>query len=294
MISHKNTNSLYVPYRKRKKVSTFRIVIELLILAALVASLRFLLPWVALHPTAEIAQDPSSYGMAYEDITITASDGLRLNAWYVPAKNPRGTLLFFHGNAGNISGRLHSIDTFNGLGLSVLIVDYRGYGRSEGRRSIASTSQDALAAWKWLTEERGAPADDILVFGRSIGGAVAMQLMRDAKPRALILESTFSSLPELVRVDALVPLARFIVGDVLNSARVAGTVDVPVLFIHSPDDDIVPYRYGRRLYDAIASPEKTFVEIRGGHNEGYFDSHDVYLPALEAFITKHFGPRSSS
>ena len=110
-------------------------------------------------------------------------------------------------------------------------------------------------------------------------------------PRALILESTFSSLSEMVRIYFLTPAARFLVGDPWNSAQTAAALTAPTLCIHSPDDWIVPYRLGRRLYDAVAS-EKTFVEIRGGHNEGMCDSFDIYRPALDAFLTKHFGART--
>lgn len=278
---------------RKKRGARIRLVVELLILFGLVASLRFILPWIVLQPTAEITYTPESNGMAYEDVTLTTEDGVKISGWYVPAKFPRGTLLFFHGNAGNLSNRVDSIDVFHRLGISVFIIDYRGYGRSEGTRSLDGTALDALAAWKWLTEERAVPADDIVVFGRSIGGAVAMQLMRHIQPRALILESTFSSMPDLVRVDFLVPLARFVIGDVFNSVEVAQALDVPVLCIHSSGDKIVPYRYGKRLYDAIASEEKAFVDIHGGHNEGYFESYDIYAPALDAFFTEHFGPRFS-
>jgi fermentation-respiration switch protein FrsA (DUF1100 family) len=151
---------------------------------------------------------------------------------------------------------------------------------------------DALAAWEWLTKERGVPADEIVVFGRSVGGAIAMELTRRVEPRALILESTFSSLPDMVRVPFLVPLARFVVGDVWNSAEAAAKLSVPVLYIHSPDDGVVPYELGKRLYDAIAG-EKTFVEIRGGHNEGFLESIETYRPALDAFFAKIFGSKTA-
>ena len=115
-----------------------------------------------------------------------------------------------------------------------------------------------------------------------------MDLMRYATPRALILESTVSSLPDMVRLDFLAPVARFAIGDLWNSVEVASTLVVPTLCIHSPDDGTVPYRLGKRLYDAVAG-EKAFVEIRGSHNEGFLDSIGVYRPALDAFLTKHFG-----
>ncbi len=282
---------------KKKKISKFKTVAGLLILVVflLLVSLRLLSPLVvsriALRPTANVTNTLQSVGITYEDVTITTSDGLRLNAWYVPAKPSRGTLLFLHGRAGNISGRVDSIEIFHRLGLSVLIVDYRGFGRSEGRRSIDGATLDALAAWKWLTQERKIPADEILVFGRSFGGAVAMQLMRYAKPGGLILESTYSSLPEMIRRDSLAPLARLLVGNVQNSVEVARTLDIPVLCIHSRGDEVVPYRFGRRLYDAVASKEKSFLDIRGSHNGGFRKSAEVYVPALDAFVTGCFGPK---
>ena len=247
-----------------------------------------MLPRIVFVPTAEIVATPTAIGLPFEDVTFTASDGIRLNGWYIPAQGARATLLFFHGNAGNISHRLDSIKIFHDLRLSVFIIDYRGYGRSEGGLSIPGVTLDALAAWKWLTEEKKIPPEKIVVFGRSLGGAIAMELMRHAKPGALILESTFSSLPEMIKIPFMAPLARLVVGDVWNSAEAAGALTVPALCIHSPDDWIVPYSLGRRLYDALPG-EKTFVQIRGGHNEGFLDSIDVYCTALDKFLTKHFG-----
>ncbi|MDR1138089.1 MAG: lysophospholipase [Synergistaceae bacterium] len=261
-----------------------------LLLVVLVLSIRPLLPWIVFRPGREIIYTPESYGLPFEDVTLTASDGVKINGWYVPAPKPRGTLLFFHGNAGNISHRLDSIDIFNNLGFSVFIVDYRGYGKSEGRPSIPGVTEDAIAAWKYLTVEREISPDRIVVFGRSVGGAVAMQLMRHAKPRALILESTFSSLPEMARLSFLIPVARFIIGDVFNSAEIASDLTVPVLCLHSPDDNIVPYRLGRRLYESVAS-EKTFVELHGDHNIGFLESIDIYRPALDKFFTDYFGSK---
>jgi fermentation-respiration switch protein FrsA (DUF1100 family) len=271
-----------------KKVLNYRVLRIFLILVVFLFSIRFLLPHILFKPTRAINGTPESYGMPFEDVMITTSDGVRINGWFVPAKNARGTVLFFHGNAGNISDRLDSIEVFNSIGFSVFIIDYRGYGKSEGTPSVPGVAQDALAAWKWLTETRGASANEIAVFGRSIGGAVSMELMRHVEPRALILESTFSSLPDMIRVQFLAPFARFIIGDLWNSAEVASTLTVPVLSIHSPDDSIVPYRLGKNLYEAVAG-EKTFVEIHGGHNDGFMDSYDIYHPALDAFLTKYFG-----
>jgi fermentation-respiration switch protein FrsA (DUF1100 family) len=259
-----------------------------LLLALLVAGIPFMLSWFVFAPSARLTHTPTILGLFFEDVILTTSDNVRLHGWYVPAENARATLLFFHGNAGNISNRLNSIKIFHDLGLSVFIFDYRGYGQSEGSPSIEGTALDASAAWRWLTEEKKVPAGKIVVFGRSLGGAIAMELMRGEVPGSLILESTFSSLAEIVRLPFLFPLARLVTGDAWNSAEVARALTVPALCIHSLDDEIVPYRTGRRLYDAIAS-EKTFLEIHGGHNEGFLDSIDAYVPALDAFLTKRFG-----
>ena len=259
----------------------------LLLLGVIVGGLRFMLPWIVFHPTAQLAYTPAAANLPFEDVTFSTTDGVRLHGWYVPAPSARATLLFFHGNAGNISHRISSIEIFHELGLSVFIFDYRGYGQSDGKPSIDGTALDARAAWRWLTEDKKIPSGNIVVFGRSMGGAVAMELLRDVKPRALILESTFSSLPEMNKIPFLAPLARLIVGDVWNSAEVAATLAIPTLCIHSQDDEIVPYRLGRRLYDAVAG-EKEFFEIHGDHNGGFENSYDTYVPALGAFVTKHF------
>jgi fermentation-respiration switch protein FrsA (DUF1100 family) len=118
-----------------------------------------------------------------------------------------------------------------------------------------------------------------------------MQLMRreNVKPRALILESTFASLPEMIRVPFLIPVARLVVGDIFNSAETAAALTVPALFLHSPDDDVVPYRSGRHLYE-LAAGDKTFVELRGDHNGGFLESIDIYRPALDKFFTRAVGP----
>lgn len=249
---------------------------------------RFFLSYLIFHPVKGLTLTPEAIGLAFEDVRLTTEDGISINGWFVPAENARATLLFFHGNAGNLSHRLESIEIFHSLGLSVFIIDYRGYGLSDGRATVPGTALDARAAWNWLTEDRKIPSEKIVVFGRSLGGAVAMELMRHVAPRALILESTFSSLPDMVRVDLLSPVARLLAGDIWNSVEAARTLAVPTLCIHSPEDEVVPYRLGRRLFDAVAS-EKTFVEIHGGHNDGFMDSIDAYRPALDAFLTKQFG-----
>ena len=275
--------------KTKHKVSRlfFKILLCFGIFLASLIPLRFLLPWFVFFPTKTLVQTPLAANLTFDDVFITTDDEITLHGWWIPAPNARAHLLFFHGNGGNISHRIDSIKIFHDLGLSVFIVSYRGYGQSEGRPSIPGTALDAFSAWQWLTEEKKVPADNIVVFGRSLGGAVAMELMLSAVPGALILESTFSSLSDMTPFPAF--MAPFLLGgDFWNSAKTAEGLSVPTLVIHSPRDDVVPYRQGRRIYEAAGS-EKTFLEIQGNHNSGFMQSSEVYLAGLESFLAKHFG-----
>jgi len=261
----------------------------LVVLVGSLVILRLMLPSLVFFPAAKLIHTPAAIGLLFEDVSLTTSDNVTLHGWWIPAKNARATLLFFHGNAGNISHRLDSIQIFHDLGLTVFIVSYRGYGQSEGRPSIKGPGLDALAAWQWLTENKSIPAEKIVVFGRSLGGAIAVELMRSATPGALILESTFSSLSDMAPF-FLKPVARLMTWNAWNSAATARGITTPTLVIHSKADEIVPYRQGRRLYDNVAG-EKTFVDINGDHNSGFLDSYDIYVPALDKFLTRIFGAK---
>ncbi|MFN3987728.1 MAG: alpha/beta hydrolase [Rhodocyclaceae bacterium] len=234
-------------------------------------------------PIGPLATTPLAHGMPYEDVRLRTADGVHLHGWYVPAPEARGTLLFFHGNAGNISHRIDSIRIFQELGLSVFIVDYRGYGLSEGRPSEQGTYLDAEAAWRWLRDERGVAAERVLVFGRSLGAAVAARLTAGVAPGGVILESPFSSAPDLA--EELLPwlpvrwLIRF---DYDNRAAVAA-IRAPLLVVHSREDEIIPFHHGRRVFEAASEP-KRFLEIRGGHNDGFLLSRVEYVRGLGAFV----------
>ena len=275
----------------------WRTLLWLAILLMSLFSLRLLFPYMAFHPTREVRRTPREAGLEYERATLL-SGGYRLAAWYVPAPNARATLLFCHGNGGNLGHRVESIEIFHRLGLSVFIFDYRGYGESEGRPTPAGTVEDVRAAWDWLVREKGVAPEGLLLFGRSLGGAVALELTREVAPRAVILESTFASVFGAARLGGLpwlFPLLRFLtgLGEFWDSRAIAEGLTVPSLHIHSPDDGIVPYSEGRRLYEAKAG-EKAFVTIHGDHNEGFLDSIATYEPALDDFATRHFGPYSGA
>ena len=233
-------------------------------------------------PDREMSGDPGDVGLEFEEVWLK-SGGRRLHGWFVPAAAPRATVLFCHGNAGNISHRLESIKIFHELQLSVLIFDYQGYGRSAGRSGEAATYRDSRAAWDHLTGERGLRPDQIVLFGRSLGGAVAIELATVTDPMALIVESCFTSATDMgARVYPWLPI-RLVARIRYNSLRRVEDIDAPKLFIHSIDDEVVPFGMGKRLY-ARAQQPKQFLKIRGGHQDGFLVSARLYTDTIAEFL----------
>ncbi len=233
-------------------------------------------------PGRELLGVPDAVGLDYEDITLKASDGVSVHGWFVPGESPR-VLLYFHGNAGNISHRLYSIKDFHELGLSVFIFDYRGYGQSGGKPSERGLYRDGQAAWRYLTEERGIAAENIIVFGRSLGGSVASWIAAREKPAALIVESSFTSVPDIGQ-DVYPWLPVRWLSRLKHSTRdEAAKAACPVLVVHSRDDEIIPFHHGQAIYDAANEP-KQFLEIRGGHNDGHVVSATVYSAGIKDFL----------
>ena len=242
-------------------------------------------------PGRALTASPGDIGLEYEDVYLTTLDDERLHGWYVPATISRGVIVFFHGNAGNISHRLDSIGIFHQLGLDTLIIDYRGYGQSTGKTTEQGTYLDAQAAWSYLVDERGIPADQIIIFGRSLGGAVGAWLGAQHTPAAVIIESSFSSGVDMAR--RLYPFlpARLITRLRYPVAEYASRMDCPVLVVHSRDDAIIPFDMGQSIYAAVKQ-RKSFLELRGDHNNGIFISRQDYLRGLNGFIESVFGPGS--
>jgi fermentation-respiration switch protein FrsA (DUF1100 family) len=242
-------------------------------------------------PARGLITTPSAIGMPYTDVRFRASDGVRLHGWYIPAAEPgpgpqRGTVLFFHGNGGNISGWLPAIVPFRDLGFDTFLIDYRGYGESEGEPSEQGTYLDAEAAWRYLTGERGIAPERIVLAGRSLGGAVATWLAERHTPRALILESTFTSVPDLA--SELYPWlpVRLLVRFRYDTASRLRRVQAPVLIVHSRTDEIIPYHHGQRLFEAAREP-KAFLEVQGGHNDGFQPAFHLYEQGIRSFLETH-------
>lgn len=244
------------------------------------------------YPTKRLSATPERIGLQYESVYLNTDDGLRIHGWYVPAQNPMGTLLFLHGNAGNISDRLELIRIYNQLNFNVFIIDYRGYGLSQGEPTEEGTYIDAEAAWKYLIDERKVDPSEIVIFGRSLGGGVASWLATRHTPRALILESTFTSIPELAaEVYPYLPV-RWLARTQYNNLRNIRSIYCPILLVHSCEDDVVPYQHALRLYDAAPEPKK-LLQIRCDHSLGFLRSKN-YQPGVSDFLNEVFAKSAES
>lgn len=234
-------------------------------------------------PSREIFATPDLIGLTYDPVNFTTADDILLHGWYLPATHPQGTLLFFHGNAGNITHRLDSLNIFSELNLNIFIFDYRGYGQSEGRISEEGSYLDAQAALNYLADVRGVATTNVIFFGRSLGGSIAAKLAADRPPKLLIVESSFTSITDLAgQLYPFVPVRllshfRYTTQEYLRKVR------CPVLVIHSRDDEIIPVAHGRALYEAANEP-KAFLEIRGDHNDGFLTDRSHYKAGLARFL----------
>jgi fermentation-respiration switch protein FrsA (DUF1100 family) len=234
-------------------------------------------------PSRKIEATPGDIGLDFEPLTLTTRDDEQLGAWFIPANQARGVVLFCHGNAGNISHRLVSIQLFNELGLSVLIFDYRGYGQSTGKPTEKGTYRDADAAWAYLVEQRGIPAERIILFGRSLGASIAADLATRQSAAGLILESGFTSVPDVAaKLYPWLPV-RWFSRYQYDTRKKLANIHSPVLIAHSRDDEIILYSNGERLYEAANEP-KQFLQLRGGHNDGFFVSGKDYIQGLDSFL----------
>lgn len=231
----------------------------------------------------ELTATPAQAGLSYRDVTLSTEDGESLHGWWLPHDQPRATLLFFHGNAGNISHRLDSLKIFHELGLQVFIIEYRGYGQSSGKPSEPGLYRDARAAWDWLVGQQGVAGEDIVLFGRSLGGAVAAELATEVDAAGLIVESAFTSVPNIAAELYWWLPVRWLSRLQFDAAAHVRRSQLPVLVVHSRDDEIIPFAHGQRLHE-IAGERGTLLEIRGGHNTGFIESGERYRAGLDRFI----------
>lgn len=234
-------------------------------------------------PTREHGLTPDAASLKYANVFLSTSDGVRLHGWFFPHDDARYTLLFLHGNGGNISHRLEKMRILHENRMAIFIFDYRGYGFSGGKPCEKGLYLDAEAAYRYLTDELSIAPDRIIVYGESLGTAVAIQLAANHQIKALILEGILSSVRDMAH--KLYPsLPAVIFKDQFNSVRKIPSLTAAKLFIHSRNDEIVPLDFARKVYDAALQP-KVFVEIYGGHNTAFLDSRTHYTAAIDSFLT---------
>jgi len=236
-------------------------------------------------PCNEIFKTPLDEGMEYEDLDIFAADGGCINGWYIPNDKRQEVVLFCHGNGGSMSHRVETVKLIYDLGFSVLIFDYRGYGISEGTPTEKGTYLDAEAALKYLLEDKGVPEDRIISWGRSLGGPVAAYLAKDRKFYASILESTFTSIHDLAKSRFKIFPSRVISKYSYSTIDYVKEIDSPILIVHSPDDEVIPYWMGEKIFSGSNEPNQ-FLKLNGDHNNTYFDSLEKYKEGLVLFFQK--------
>ena len=240
-------------------------------------------------PTREISETPQALNLAYEEIFFKTEDGVGINAWFIPVQHPlenqkkrQYAVLFCHGNGGNISHRMEKIAMFHGLGFSVFIYDYRGYGKSEGRASEQGMYRDTRAAYEYLLKQKAIVPEALIVYGESLGAAAAVDLVAQTTVAALILEGAFSRAQDMAK--ELYPfLPGFVIQTKLDSLSKISNVSCPLLFIHSEGDEIVPIELAHKLYNQAREP-KTFLAIEGDHNFGVINFQDKVIEGIRAFV----------
>jgi hypothetical protein len=245
-------------------------------------------------PSRDVIETPEILSIKFENIQITTRDNVNLDSWFVPAKDNdlvgKGVILFCHGNGGNISNRISYLPIFRELGLATFLFDYRGYGKSGGTPTEEGTYTDVEAAWQYLTQERQIPPQKIIIYGESLGGAIASYLAQKNSQQngndnagGLVLASTFTSISD--RAAELYPFMpiRFLSRFSYNSIDRLPSIKIPVLVIHSIDDEIIPFHHGERNFQVANQPKK-LVKLRGDHNGGFLDSLETYRNGVNEFI----------
>ena len=238
------------------------------------------------HPTRKLAATPTAVGLDFEDVFFVADDAVRLHGWWIPHEKAKGTVIYFHGNAGNIGDRVDICRDLKNLGVNVFVFDYRGYGQSRGIPSERGTYRDGRAAYEYVRARYEDMEDPpVILYGASLGGAVAIDVARDKKIKGLIVENTFTSVPDIgKRIYPWLPvrLCGRVRYDSLDKIK---HISAPKLFSHARQDEIIPYEFGQQLFREAGEP-KSFVVLNCGHGEGSWSTNSVYWSEINAFVSR--------
>ncbi len=272
------------------------VLISFAIGASLAYGVTFLVLWSQLEkrfvffPVAELLYTPSDVGLEYEDVTFQASDGLNLQAWFIPGDPAAGsglTWLWFHGNGGNIGHRIDELaQAHHRTGDDIFIFDYRGYGQSEGKPSEKGTYLDSQAAVRYLLSRPGTDPSRVVYLGHSLGAAVAVELSLDQPPMALVLVSPFASVRDMAGLALPFPPVAWLVRNHYDTISRIRRLNVPVLVLHGDLDDTVSISQGRKLYSAANEPKRFQVLEGAGHNDTYEAAAEQYWGAIESFLAE--------
>ncbi len=234
-------------------------------------------------PLKVIGFYPSQLQIPYEDVRLKNDEGKLLHGWFFPGKRDQ-TLLYFHGNAGNIGDRIDKIQFLKKIGWNIFIFDYRGYGGSEGVPTIEGVQKDSEAAFRYLQEARKIPNEQIVFFGESIGGAMAVTLANREPVAAVILESTFTSLRDMA-ASAYPFIPSVVVPDAYKSIDLIRHLKAPVLIVHGSRDEIIPFEMGKKLFEMAPHPKRFYPVPEAHHNDVYIIWKSNYLKEIEKFLT---------
>lgn len=238
------------------------------------------------HPYKEIAGTPEDLGIAFEDINFKTADGQTLNGWFIPARGAKATILYFHGNAGNISHRLHKVKFFYEMNVNFLIFDYRGYGKSTGRPSEKGLYKDAQAAYDYLASRNDVDKSKIVAYGKSLGGPVAADLCLRRQAGALVLEGSFASVA--LRAQQLYPFLpmELLITQRYDAVHKVRSLRIPKLVVHGRQDEVINFCHGEILFAAASGP-KQFLSFDGSHNDDVYITSPVYRDELLNFLRQN-------
>jgi len=235
------------------------------------------------HPDQEIPETPKNLGIAFEEINFKTADGQLLNGWFVPAKDAQATVLYCHGNAGNIYHRLHKVKFFHEMGMNFFIFDYRGFGKSSGKPAEKGLYKDARAAYDYLVSRNDVDKKKIVVYGKSLGGPIAADLCVNRQASALILEGSFASV--VLRAQQLYPFLpmKVLITQKYDTLAKVKNLRIPKLIAHGRQDEVISFHHGEILFTAAAEP-KQFLSFDGSHNDDLYVTSPVYKDELLKFL----------
>jgi fermentation-respiration switch protein FrsA (DUF1100 family) len=265
---------------------TFILLLIVIFIAASVVFYTWIENRFVFYPQSSFDLTPEELRLEYKDVYFNSGDGNSLHGWFFPLQTGGPVILFFHGNAGNISHRLENVRLLTERNLQVFIFDYRGYGKSTGNPSEKGIYVDGQAAYDYLVEKEHISPGNIVLFGRSLGGAVAIETALNRDARSIIVESAFASIKDMAKTTFPFNFLSSILPSHYDNLNKISEIGVPKLIMHGEEDEIVPFSMGKRLFEAAREP-KFFYTIKGaGHNDTFTAGGEEYFENFVSFVNE--------